>query len=103
MSTAEIYLPYYKQGDDMANHLASSNSVAEALEAHATRMEAVANQLRAIEKLVVGQPVKIDASTHFIGISGPDEVIDKLIAGRLATAPEFEDDEDLPFSDCPTP
>jgi DNA-binding protein YbaB len=93
MKSAEIHLPYFKTGDDLSHHLASTASPAEAFEAHASQMDAAAEQLRAIKKVLADQPVEIEAGTHFIAVTGPDSVIDQLIAEKLATAREDEDEE----------
>lgn len=94
MKTAEIHLPYFKQGDDLAYHLARTRDVAEALEAHARQMESVSESLRSVKTIIAGQAVEIDADTHMIQIDGPDEIIDRLVEHGLAEIPQYEDEEE---------
>jgi|LSQX01.2.fsa_nt_gb hypothetical protein len=95
--TAEITLPYYKQGDDLRHYLDSCNSIEDALENHAEDMDDAAQQLRKIKALVSGHDVEIEAGTHLIWISGPASVIDKLVENELAEEKFFEEDEDDTF------
>ncbi len=94
MKRAELHLPYFKQGDDLAHHLSQLSSVEEALEAHANQLEFAASILRKVRAIVAHQGVKIEADTHFIGIEGPDEVIEALIDSNHATRSFDEDEED---------
>jgi hypothetical protein len=86
--TASINLPYYKQGDDLAEHLAETDSVAKAIEDHAERLTFARDQLLAIKDIVAGQPVTIDAGAHIIWLTGPATVVDKLVALGLAELDE---------------
>ena len=93
MKTAEIHLPYYKQGDDLGAQL-ETYPVPEALEIDAQLLDEAARILRSIKELIADIPVNIQADTHMIVIDGPDELIDKLIAAGLAEIPEWDDDEE---------
>lgn len=99
MKIAEIHLPYFKQGDDLARHLADCDSVEEALEMHAQCMEVAAGMLMEIAERIEGHDVTMRADTHWISIEGPDELIDELIAEDLAEEydDEFDDEEDEEF------
>ncbi len=59
-------------------------------------MDAAAEQLRAISKVIADHPVEVQADTHYIELSGPDTVIDQLVAEELATILQDEDDFDGP-------
>lgn len=94
MKYATIYLPYFKQGDDLAAHLESTANAAEVLEAHAAQMDDAASQLRAIKSIVAGEPVTIDTDTHHIGIEAEDATVDRLVAAGLAKIEDFDSEED---------
>ena len=66
MKQADIHLPYFKQGDDLAHHIAQSDSIEEALEAHAQQLEFAAVVLRKVKDMITGQGVKVQADTHMI-------------------------------------
>jgi hypothetical protein len=99
MKTAEIYLGYFKRGDDLGYHLQHADNLLEALERHAEQMQDVAGHLRAIRKELGDwrnlSAVDIEADTHVIQISGPDELIDHLVAKELAQV-----DPDNELEDC---
>jgi len=93
MKDADLHLPYYKQGDDLRHHLSRCATVEEALEAHAQQLEVAASILRKVKQVIAGQEVTIQADTHMIIVSGPDEVIEALIDAKYASRPWGEDDE----------
>jgi len=102
MKEAEIHLPYFKQGDDLHHHLTHCDSVEEALEGHAKQLEFAATILRGVRSMVAEQGVEMDADTHMIMVSGPDEIIEALVDAKYATIPnwdedgdEFEDDDNM--------
>ena len=86
--TGEIWLPYFKQGDDLSEALENSKTNEEALEAHAQRLDDAAKILRKIKEEIKGQDVEIDAGTHMITITAPGKLIDKLVSLDLAS--EFD-------------
>lgn len=93
MKYADVHLPYFKQGDDLSHHLSKCSNVEEALEAHAQQLEYAATLLRKIKEMVAGQGVSVDADTHMIQVSGPDEIIDALIDAKYASRQYDEEDE----------
>lgn len=93
MKYADIHLPYFKQGDDLSHHLRQCETVEAALESHAQQLECAAAILRKVRDLIAGQGVKIEADTHMIMASGPDEVIESLIDAKYASKPWSEEDE----------
>ena len=98
MPNANIYLPYFKQGDDFANCSSNAESVEEALENHAEMLEAAAAQLRKIKSIVAGHGVTIDGDTHSIWIDADKEIIDTLVQLKLV----FLDEEDEEYDDMET-
>jgi hypothetical protein len=94
MKSVELTHLFFKAGDDMAHHVKTTASAADALEAFAGQMDYAAQHLRAVKDIVAGHPVTIQADCHFITIEGPDEVIDKLVMEELADEVEDEEDED---------
>ncbi len=103
MKSCEIHLGYFKQGDDLHACIADSKSPAEALKAHSEIMTDVAKHLAKVHDLVACYPpgeIELDADTHYIGLTGPDALVDELIKQELAEAVEEEEDEDDPSEDC---
>jgi hypothetical protein len=99
MKHADIHLPYFKQGDDLSHHLEHCATVEDALEAHAQQLEYAADLLRKVRGVIAGQGVKIEADTHMIMASGPDEIIEALIDAKYASKPPWEDEEDFEDKD----
>ena len=85
MPTADINLPYFKQGDDFGSCLGQSSSPVEALELHAKMLEGAALQLRQIKALIIGHDVDMDGDTHSIWITADDELIKKMEELELVT------------------
>jgi hypothetical protein len=96
MKYAELHLPYFKQGDDLAYHLKRASSVGDALEAHARQLEHAADILRRVKAAIGERDISFSADTHVIAVSGDDDVIDALLNAKLAEAPPWEewDEED---------
>lgn len=102
MKRAEINLPYFKQGDDFAHYLEESGGNAkQALEAHAQLLTAATEQLISVLRVLRShsespeEPIEIAGDVHWIRISGPDLVIDDLIAqGLVWHDPEVHDPEE---------
>lgn len=93
MKYADVHLPYFKQGDDLSHHLSQCSSVEEALEAHAHQLEHAADILRKIKAMIAGQGISVDADTHMIQVSGPDEIIEALIDAKYASRGWDEEEE----------
>lgn len=99
---AEIYLPYFKQGDDLAHHLENTNSIVDAFTNHSLQMEHVSKLLKDVS-LALEQhtneldEISVDACTHHISISGPENIIQELINKGLAEKPDWIDEEDDEF------
>lgn len=96
---AEIRLPYFKQGDDLAgcifkNEDGSINSK-KTLEDHINLLECAVEQLREINNCIPEiNNVVLDGDTHYIGISGDERVINILIEKELAFLPDYDDSND---------
>jgi hypothetical protein len=90
--TAELHLPIFKQGDDLAEHLQAEDDTKAALLAYADRLRAAASMVDAVaehaDRLKVEQ-----ADTHFILLSGPESLIWELTTQGLLTH-ESTDEED---------
>ena len=96
MKNYTIWLPYYKQGDDLA-HCLKDNGPQQALREHAEVLMCAAKQLTDIADLVGDTEIELDADTHHIGISGPQELLDLLVEKELVDV--YEDDFDSDFED----
>lgn len=111
MKTATIELPYYKKGDDMASCLKNQqNDVLKAIDEHSEWMACSAGILMSLKEEIekfVGESdkikdISIEADTHMIWLSGPDELIDLLVEKELVELePDFddEDEDDEEFED----
>lgn len=78
--TAEVYLGYFKQGDDLAAFFRQCNDPVKALRMHsAMLLESVNTLNRLIDEIEKsGQNVEICADTHYIGITASEDLISKL-------------------------
>jgi|ERR1043165_1619250 hypothetical protein len=90
--TAELRLPIFKQGDDLAEHLQQEKGTKAALLAYAERLKDATSLLETLAKhaewLVIEQ-----ADTHFILVSGPAALIHSLVEeGVLALEIDTEDE-----------
>jgi hypothetical protein len=94
MTTAEFTLPYHKQGDDLNFHLDQCANVGDALERHASDMDAAARKLRELREALAGRDVDIDPDTHTIFIHADENVIALLLDRGLVELWDDEDDED---------
>ena len=94
MKYLTIRLSYFKQGFDLSSCFKGRKTNEEALESHAEMLKNAANQLLQIRDIIKGHEVDFYADTHYIGISGEDEVIDKLLEANLAEENFYDDEED---------
>lgn len=93
----ELHLPVFKQGDDLAHHLANEETVADAFEALAGQYDAAAALCRRMAGLAREAPgLEVHADTHHIGVHGPVERLDALVVeGVLQREEDDPDDDDL--------
>jgi hypothetical protein len=93
----ELFLPVFKQGDDLAHHLEKNpQEPAKALLGLAEQYEATASICRRVAAVVAETPpgsVSIMADTHLISIDGPSESFAGLVSDGILTVPE-QDEED---------
>lgn len=95
MKSYEVWLPYFKQGSDLYRHIESSETLEKGLRSHALAMKAAEEQLSGIADIVKDySSAHIDADTHMIRISGPQEMLDRLLAEDLINVVNYEDDEE---------
>lgn len=89
----DCHLPVFKQGDDLAHHLETEGSPADAFEALAVQYEAAAAHCRRMVGLAREVPeIEVDACTHHIGIRGPAERLGPLVEEGLLALDLYEDD-----------
>jgi hypothetical protein len=92
--TAELQLPIFKQGDDLAEHLREEKDTKAALLAYAERLLAATSMVETLAKHAEWLEIE-QADTHMILVSGPRLVIHSLIEeGVLALEPESDDEDD---------
>ena len=93
-SDATIWMGYFKQGDDLHEHLSEPTPEA-AFRSYAERLKAAAAHAEAVAEVLKGkEDIEIDANVHHIGISGPSEVIEELVAKKLAEKDECDGEDD---------
>lgn len=99
MKSAEIWMGYFKQGDDFATHLEENkDNPIESFKSYWVQISGVLNQIEEITDILKKHEddlaeISMDADTHMISISGPDKLIDELVKKELAQEMEFEDEE----------
>jgi hypothetical protein len=92
--TAELHLPIFKQGDDLAEHLREEKDTKAALLAYAERLRGAAGMVEALAKNAEYLEIE-QADTLFILVSGPGLVIHSLIEeGVLVLEPDSEEAEE---------
>ena len=93
-ATAELQLPIFKQGDDLAEHLREEKDTKAALLAYAERLRAAAGMVETLAKHAEWLEIE-QADTHFILVSGPGLVIHSLIEeGVLSLEPDSDDEQE---------
>ena len=96
---AEIHLPYFKQGDDIRHAIESTeNNVKEGLTSFVNSWRQLADELEKLCGLIGDRhtEIEVEGDTHFIGITGPGDLVNLLIKkSNLVYEDEYdEDDED---------
>lgn len=92
--TAELHLPIFKQGDDLAEHLREENDTKAALLAYAERLRGAAGIVETLAKDAEYLEIE-QADTHFILVSGPGLLIHSLVEqGVLVLDPDSEEAEE---------
>jgi hypothetical protein len=92
--TAELQLPIFKQGDDLAQHLHEEKDTKAALLAYVERLKAAAGTVEMLAKYAEWLRIE-QADTHMILVSGPRLFMQPLIEeGVLALEPDSKEDEE---------
>lgn len=80
-----LWLNYFKQGDDMYCCLENTDTLQEAFTSHAELMRSVAMHLEEVASYLKGHEDKIEihADTHHIGIELPTDLANLLIEKEL--------------------
>jgi hypothetical protein len=98
LTHVEIHLPYFKQGDDLGWCLEKTdNNVLDALDMHMKMLESTIMQLKEIKNIIreSGKDgFELEADTHYIGLSGPTDVLEKLVKAEVVELDMFDDDEE---------
>lgn len=107
---AEIHLSLWKQGDDMESAMQEAQeiggTVADGLFIFNQRLDDVKLHVNLIKAGIehfspeLQKEVEISGDTHSINISGPDEVIESLLAqGIVDELEDFDEDDDYDDDD----
>jgi hypothetical protein len=95
MNDYEIYLPYHKQGCDLAHCIQQSASVESAFDLHIQILLDAVDKLISIRSVIAcTEGIEIVADNHFISIRGPEEVMSELHAKGLVERADNKDDDD---------
>ena len=83
MKTVNVFLGYFKQGDDLRQFLEEGTSPEESLMMHRELLLESINRLERILDMIRGEDVEINADTHHIGITCEDEVADQIVRAGI--------------------
>lgn len=94
-----LYMPYYKQGDDLHFFLEKAEGdVSTALRMYAEMLNDASNLIdninNRLEEYDATDKVEIEADTHMIMISGPANILQKLVDEGLVQEDPFADEYD---------
>lgn len=87
MKYVEIYLPYFKQGDDFQGYFDNTGNAIDACKCHAQALRHGAEQLEHIASVLADHAddaIEVEGQTHMIWMHLPDNVADILIGQGLA-------------------
>lgn len=98
-TTAEIYLGYCKQGDDLHGCIVKNDdgkiNAKQTLENYVKQMQNVVDHIKKINDLIPeDNDVELDGNTHYVWISGSSDIIDNLIKHKLVSMCENENQEE---------
>ena len=96
--SVEVWLGYYKQGDDLAEHLRVTEKPSEAFRSHAEQLSGVVSHLEKLVDMLAkaedqGEQVEVDAGTHMIMLTGPARLMKRLVELDLVIAVREDEDE----------
>jgi hypothetical protein len=89
---AELPLPIFKQGDDLADHLETEKDTKAGLLAYADRLKCAAEMIEELAQH--GDRLTIQAGSHCIRVSGPTPLIGKLLDQGLLEPDPFTGEEE---------
>lgn len=92
-------MPYFKQGDDLSFFLNEcENDVSKALGMYADMLNDASNMIvrlnSELREMGAADKVNIDADTHMIIMTGPEDILQALLDKELASPSFFDEDED---------
>ena len=97
MKHYSLFLPVFKQGDDLAYHLNKNpDDNAKAFIGLAEQYEEAAKQCRRVAGVLAETEAEVGADCHFIGVSGDEQALAGLVADNLL---QLEPDQDDEYSD----
>ncbi len=94
-----IYLPYFKQGDDFHCSQEGTKSPIEAFRNHANQMGIVKQRLHAVADFLDEysdrmDEIKVNGDTHSIMMEAPADIADEMVRRELGDIDEFMEEED---------
>lgn len=97
---AQIWLPYFKQGDDMENNIEKDENgvvdVKASIVNHIKLLESAINQLQKIHNMIPDMNTcTLHGNTHYIGIEGDERIIKELADNKLVIIEEEDEEENL--------
>jgi hypothetical protein len=99
MKTYNLFLPVFKQGDDLAHHLEANNGhpvksfldLAEQYKSAAEICQTVATVLSRADNV---DDVQVDAGTHCIFVNAPEEAVSSLVRDSILVEEDYSDEEE---------
>ena len=95
--SAQLWLDYYKQGDDMNQCIIKNEDgkidAKASINNHIALLENVIEHLKQVNNLIpYDNDIDIDANTHHIDLNGDSEIIQKLIDAKLLNSDDEEEE-----------
>lgn len=93
-----LYLPVFKQGDDLSHHLErSKDNPIRAFRGLADQYQEAAQICRTVSKTLSDikdlSDIEVQADTHFIGITIPEKYVRKLVEQEILVEEDYYDEE----------
>ncbi len=97
----ELHLPVFKQGDDLSHSIQETKSLQEAFEKQAECYKLASDICLKISETIKNheENINVVADTHYIGISGPTDILEKLVEDGTLDEEENDEDDDDDFDE----
>ena len=93
MKSYLLFLPVFKQGDDLNHSLSSTDSVAAGFKLQAEHYQAAAQICQKLANVAAEYKLEVNADCHHISIEGPEDVLNQLVEEDILDIEEWDEDE----------